>query len=814
MNVTFPKVACIAVVFQTETHWGALRLMAGGGCCLRQWVRVFRFCSFLLMAGVLCCASLKGATQPTLFDRGYNVIPVPQKVELKGGDFEIGAGWRLEVGKGVKADDVAVESLKEEFESRDGITLETRGKGNAITLEIQPGSVTIGEAADNNKQALEKQAYSLELAGSGIKITANAPTGLFYGVETLVQLVKHAQGKLLLPEATITDWPDLEQRIIYWDDNHHLEHMDVLKQALKQAAFYKINGFVIKLNDHFEYQSAPALVNPYALSPAQLQELTDYGLKYHIELIPYLDGPAHIAFILKHPEYAKLREFPDSNYELCTTNPDSYKLLEGMYKDLLDANKGVNYFYLSTDEPYFVGMADNVQCQSKKRADELGSRGKLLAEFVTKTAGYLHEHGRKVVFWGEFPLVPSDISSLPSYLINGEVYGKTFDEAFKAHGIRQMIFTSTVGWKELLFPSYYVRPATEMLPNSAGGAYQPVPPGPGIVPEMFNAVSHSPDREYADLMGAVIAGWGDAGLHAETMWLGYATGTAPAWNPGGENPKELMASFYQLFYGSGTENMGWLYQMMSEQGQFYKESWDVVASNARVGIWGDYAPVIYKPRRPADDQTLPLPPVPSGELLTRDHGWTRLNARRLHLASNFFAQSDTLLDLLNGNLQSVQFNHYNLELYISIVRLYRQNLQMLTDLQDINRFLNSAEKAAAEAQASDAVAAVDQALDMAQQIRQHRNDTYSEVVHVWDKAWYPRVEEANGRKYLPGVDDVKDHLPMRTVDLSYLIYRELLLPLGNWYDQVETARNQYAKRYALPSRNDKLDWKDYRTLAQ
>ncbi|HET7101400.1 MAG TPA: hypothetical protein VFJ52_09645, partial [Terriglobia bacterium] len=358
---------------------------------------------------------------------------------------------------------------------------------------------------------------------------------------------------------------------------------------------------------------------------------------------------------------------------------------------------------------------------------------------------------------------------------------------------------------------YYVRPATKMLPSSAGGAYEPVPPGPGIVPEMFNVVSHSPAREYADLMGAVIAGWGDAGLNTETMWLGYATGTAPAWHPGGENPKELMASFYRLFYGSGTENMAWLYQMMSEQGQFYKESWDVVASNARIGIWGDYAPVIYKPRRPAEDQTLSLPPAPSGDLLTRDHGWARLNARRLDLASSYFAQSDTLVDLLNRNLQSVQFNHYNLELYVSIASLYRQNLQMLMDLQDINGFLNSAEKAAADAQAEEAVAAVDQALDAAQQIRRQRNAAYADTVRIWEKSWYPRVEEANGRKYLDRVDDVKDHLPMRTADLSYLIYRELLLPLGKWYDQVEAARNQYAKGYGLPARDDKLNWKDYKT---
>ena len=177
-----------------------------------------------------------------------------------------------------------------------------------------------------------------------------------------------------------------------------------------------------------------------------MQELTDYGLKYHVQLIPYLDGPAHVAFILKHPEYAKLREYPDSNYELCTTNPDSYKLLEGLYQDLMDANKGVKYFVLSTDESYYVGMADNAQCNEGQLAKKLGSVGKVEAQFLDKAAGYLHEHGRTVVFWGEYPLVPGDIPSLPSYLVNGEVYGPEFDRAFKAHGIKQMIFvSSTVG---------------------------------------------------------------------------------------------------------------------------------------------------------------------------------------------------------------------------------------------------------------------------------------------------------------------------------------------------------------------------------
>ncbi len=86
----------------------------------------------------------------------------------------------------------------------------------------------------------------------------------------------------------------------------------------------------------------------------------------------------------------------------------------------------------------------------------------MLAEFVTKTAGYLHDHGRTVMFWGEFPMKPADVASLPSHVVNGEVYGPQFDPVFKAHGIREMIYTSSEG-EEKFFPEYFWLPASRRL---------------------------------------------------------------------------------------------------------------------------------------------------------------------------------------------------------------------------------------------------------------------------------------------------------------------------------------------------------------
>src|SRR6185437_6006048 len=277
---------------------------------------------------ILLCGANQAQTVSPLFARGYTVIPEPQKVSLGDHDFSFDQNWQLKLDPSVAKDDVAVEVLHQDLADRFDMHLGQPGNaGGVLTLRIEPGSVSIGTALDRNRTELANQAYRIDLSKGEVKITANAPTGLFYGVETFIQMLRRDNGKLWLPEGTIEDWPDLQLRHIYWDDNHHLEKVEELKRDLRQAAFYKINGFVIKLDGHFQYKSAPAVVEPYALTPAELQQLTDYGLHYHVQLIPYLDGPAHISFILKHPEYKKLREYPDSNYEICSTNPDAYKLL-------------------------------------------------------------------------------------------------------------------------------------------------------------------------------------------------------------------------------------------------------------------------------------------------------------------------------------------------------------------------------------------------------------------------------------------------------------------------------------------------------
>ena len=252
--------------------------------------------------------------------------------------------------------------------------------------------------------------------------------------------------------------------------------------------------------------------------------------------------------------------------------------------------------------------------------------------------------------------------------------------------------------------------------------------------------------------------------------------------------------------------MGRLYQLMSEQAQFWKESWDVHASAARAPIWGDWN-IIYDTPHPAEDQTLPEMPVPQSPLLTLGYDWDPLNSVRLKMAGEFLAENDELLDLIHANQRRVRFQKYNLDVFLSIAQLFRQNIQMLLGLQQISSQLKLAQANAGRAKADDALAALDQALNIAASIHSQRNEALQNATETWYQSWFPRVAEANGRHFLNQVDDVKDHLPVRTVDMSYLIYRELLYPFGDWAKRTVTVRNEYAAEHHLPTREFLFDWK-------
>src|ERR1035437_11019962 len=130
----------------------------------------------LVIATIVGCFCSVGQAQTVspLFARGYTVIPEPQKVVLGARDFPFDQSWQLKLDKSVSSNDVAVEILRAELDSRFHVTLSTGGKPRGVlSLRIAPGSVQIGGAQDSDKSALEEQTYRIDLHSGTITITAN-----------------------------------------------------------------------------------------------------------------------------------------------------------------------------------------------------------------------------------------------------------------------------------------------------------------------------------------------------------------------------------------------------------------------------------------------------------------------------------------------------------------------------------------------------------------------------------------------------------------------------------------------------------------
>lgn len=721
--------------------------------------------TFILIAMIcMIIMSCSGSSQPRSENANVsvdNLLPVPQKMLFTGKSFTIDKSWTI-INEGSEGgSEAAVNSLMLALKERGGLE-PAKDTGNnkrkQIRLAVKRGSIILPSVYSDS---ISNQAYKLSLSSSGVAVEANSPAGLYYGIETLIQLFDAGNGKILLPEGEITDWPDLAMRMIYWDCAHHLDRIETFRRAIDRASHYKINAIALKLEGHFQFKSAQPIVEPNAFTPAEYQQLTDYAREHFVQLVPYLDAPAHVSFILKHPEYNALRAIRNSNYELSLTNEGTYDLLSGMFGDLIEANKGGKYILLSTDEAYYAGKAEG----EKEAAAKAGGNGRLLASFITRVAGELHDKGRTVISWCEYPLTMTDIEALPQHLVNG-VFNEEWAPAFRQRGINQFIYTSTQG-EEPLFPEYYRQNGQK-----------------GRVGEILETVSSNIAAGKSEIPGIIVAAWGDSGLHPETFWLGYAAATAAAWNLQILDAEDLTRRFFKTFYGDDVSEMDQIYSLLSSQARFWKKSWLTKPLNLRTPIIGNSRGVYDKPR-PASDQTLPLLPVPArGNLSVSDDQFRRYyDTLRIN---DFRRENEVLIRLLDTNLEKAP--SYNLKVLRSIAMLCRQNLDMLSGLACIDSLVRHSSELAGDKRAS-AITLLDSALAKASLIIEERTKTLSSVEELWYADWYPLVEEANGRKFLFSVDDVKDHLPGRTVDLSYLVYRQLNYPLEKWIGEVTAVRN-------------------------
>ncbi|MBI4875741.1 MAG: beta-N-acetylhexosaminidase [Acidobacteria bacterium] len=701
-----------------------------------------------------------------LFLRGYSVIPTPQKVVFQGGEMRFDGAWRLEAG--ALAKHIAARTLVADLKSMHSLELGS-GPGKPVRLAIVKDAVAV-----KGDPELSEQAYRLRLTPQAIEITGNSGAGLFYGVQTFLQLLKRApDGSFELPVASIEDWPRLALRFLHWDTKHHQDRMETIKRYLDWSARFKANMIGFELEDKFAYPSNPAIGAPGAFTPAQLQEIVDYGLERFIQVVPVIQAPAHMAYVLKHPQYARLRA-DGNNYQSCLCLEDTYKLIFRMYDDVIAATKGVKYLYVSTDEIYYAGIGANC-----KEPYNPVNRSLKWAEFARRARDHAASRGRRILAWLEYPLLTEHLERLPSDIIDGVIGEEDYVPVENKKGMRQLAYVSLQG-AEFLFPDHF---------NSGDSA--------GRLQQTYSAIAQGRHWK-ANPMGVFGAAWDDSGLHSETFWLGWSAAARWGWNPGTPGVEQHAAEFMNVYYGPRVTGMVEIYRSLQRQARSWQRTWDRVTSRVRAPGYGNS----YAKGRGAErtDLTLEPPAKPQPADLALGPRFVPKYTDFLAEARARSGENDQLLHALAANFLRAERNRYNLEVFDALARFIGHHWDLLAGMADAERALGRASESAKKNDARRAVGEMVRAYNTVQRLDREGAERFAHLTAVFEKSRFPKGREVNGRKFVHVLDDTKDHWADRTPDLGYMQAPERSIGLDAWRKELYGVLQTYAKKNSVPIR--------------
>ncbi|NOZ29784.1 MAG: family 20 glycosylhydrolase [Chloroflexi bacterium] len=330
-------------------------------------------------------------------DREIAWIPQPKSVEWLPGRFAWDGIEALVVSEsGDKRPLAWATALCEELSARLGRALAVRP-----AAAMEPG-LWLAATAEGDASTLQldlpqaPEGYVLQITPTTLLIAARRPAGLYYGLQTLRQLLADAADEsLALPAVRITDWPDLAVRGIHLDLKGAMAPFDYWREVIVTLAHYKINALLIEYEDKFPYTGHPDIVGPGALTPGEVAELVELAREHCIEVIPLVQCLGHVEYVLRHERYAHLREDGELS-QYCPLEPGAAELFREMADEVIAAHPYSRYFHLGADETWVLG-----QCpRCREEAARQGKLG-LYMDYVVPAIEHIRSRGKVPIIWDD-----------------------------------------------------------------------------------------------------------------------------------------------------------------------------------------------------------------------------------------------------------------------------------------------------------------------------------------------------------------------------------------------------------------------------
>jgi len=213
-----------------------------------------------------------------------------------------------------------------------------------------------------------RDGYRLEATDAGITVSYRAVEGLFYGAQTVYQLIAHAEaGHTLLffdevlaesvkslPVLTIDDAPAYATRSFLVDLGRAPFSLSYLKRIVRIAAHLKLNTLHVRLYDDelagFRFAHLPiGRENPFALNAADLRELVRYARRYHVAIIPELESWAHVQSVTYHFPWLRGADGMWGGASFGIGEP-TYALLEKIYDEIIPCLEDTAAVHVGLDE--------------------------------------------------------------------------------------------------------------------------------------------------------------------------------------------------------------------------------------------------------------------------------------------------------------------------------------------------------------------------------------------------------------------------------------------------------------------------------
>jgi len=318
------------------------------------------------------------------------LIPLPVSATWQEGQFPITTGTTVQ-GKGDAAPTAAF--LAQSLGLKTG-----RDGASRIRLILVPEKVIAGQ-----------EAYRLTVRGNEIRIEASHSPGLFYGAQTLLQLVTpHPDGTRTIPTVDISDAPRFHWRGLLIDVSRHFFGKKTILQIIDEMARYKLNVLKLHLTDYegwrLEIPAYPKLTQvgslvdgkPQYFTTADMREIVQYASERHIMVVPEIEMPGHAgAAARSYPEF-----FNAAGGAFNPANPKTYDFVRGVLTEVARLFPAP-YLAFGGDEvadDTWNGMAD---VDRLKAEQGLNTTDDVEAYFGRKVVEIIESLGKRPMAWDE-----------------------------------------------------------------------------------------------------------------------------------------------------------------------------------------------------------------------------------------------------------------------------------------------------------------------------------------------------------------------------------------------------------------------------